>query len=340
MKKVTLLVLFMLSAVIASAVPILTTTNPKDPTASCTAQLTSQRDFRALSTIISVGGACDDNAHVKLYELTPTGRKLVAEANKVNGVLPEFKNFNLGKNYSYECFSCVEGGKEEKPKEEKPVESNTSGSTSGSSSDSSSDSSNDAPSTSTNTTKNTTTNTTKVTAAGSVKCPISVFEGDLVRIQWVASDPDEEIGPQGNLTYEYKGPINETGEWQTKKGDAGIYIQQARVYDGELYGETQFCIEVIKKMYAPVLSVDLSVTVDEGEPVVLSPVCKDPDGGNITIEFSGWMNSSTRTTTFEDSGNYTVIVKCTDDDGEVDSATVKVTVKNKNRPPVITWKVV
>ena len=83
-----------------------------------------------------------------------------------------------------------------------------------------------------------------------------------------------------------------------------------------------------------ILEIEKEITVDEGEQIKLQPKVSDPDNDKVTIKYSGWMNSATYTTTYEDAGVYTVTVTVSDGKKEV-SQNIKVIVNDMNRPPVI-----
>ena len=167
-------------------------------------------------------------------------------------------------------------------------------------------------------------------AAG--KCPITVYEGDLVKVNWISNDPDADIGPQGYLSYEYSGVLGEDGTWQTKKGDAGIHSATARVYDGEFWDETELCIEVLKSNTPARVVVEKEITVYEGETVNLDARCEDADGDKTDMTISGWMTTQTKKTGYNDAGDYDVSVRCVDPDGEGETVKVVVHVLEKNRP--------
>jgi hypothetical protein len=80
------------------------------------------------------------------------------------------------------------------------------------------------------------------------------------------------------------------------------------------------------------------VEVYETETVVLDAKCTDPNGEDVTITYSGWMDSSTKKTGYDDAGEYEVTVTCSDSSKTSQTAKVKVTVLDKNRPPKISWK--
>ena len=85
----------------------------------------------------------------------------------------------------------------------------------------------------------------------------------------------------------------------------------------------------------PVLKVIPDITVKEGETVRIQPEATDPDGDEITYTISEPVgDSGVWQTDYDSAGVYNVEV--TASDGEMqDSQTVKVTVINVNRAPVI-----
>ncbi len=160
---------------------------------------------------------------------------------------------------------------------------------------------------------------------------ISVTEGDLIQLKVKATDPD------GNpLTYSFSEPLNSTGAWQTQEGDAGEYNITVTVTDSEgLSASQELKIIVLALNHAPILEKIDPIVVDEGDTIEIKINASDPDGDELEITFSGWMNSSTYTTDYDDAGNYTVTVKVTDGKETV-SQDILITVNNKNRAPVIT----
>lgn len=57
---------------------------------------------------------------------------------------------------------------------------------------------------------------------------ITVTEGDLLKVTTVSKDPDGDT-----LTYTFSEPLNDKGEWQTQKGDAGKYTAKITASDGK-----------------------------------------------------------------------------------------------------------
>lgn len=85
----------------------------------------------------------------------------------------------------------------------------------------------------------------------------------------------------------------------------------------------------------PVLFLPQTVlTVNEGETVKIHYSARDPENSSVQVSFSGWMNSSERTTDFEDAGNHLVYIAAADGRNNI-SKEVTVIVNNVNRPPVI-----
>lgn len=155
-------------------------------------------------------------------------------------------------------------------------------------------------------------------------------EGDVIQVrQDIAYDPDG-----GEITYTYSAPLDANGRWETRVGDAGTYLVTITASDGRLQSSRQVRLVVEPSNLPPVISGVSDITVDEGETIRLDPVITDPDGDEVTVTYSGFMNSSTRETTFGDAGTYTVTITAADEYHTV-SETITVTVNRVNRPPVL-----
>ncbi len=154
-----------------------------------------------------------------------------------------------------------------------------------------------------------------------------VKEGEIVSFPKLkAKDPEGDA-----ITYTFSEPLNDKGQWQTKPGDAGTYKVRVTAADGKNTATQEVIIIVEERNGAPIVELT-DVTVNEGDTVKLTPKVSDPDGDAITIRYSGWMNSDTKQTTFNDTGVYDVTVVVTDGKTETKKA-LKITVKNVNRPP-------
>ncbi len=158
---------------------------------------------------------------------------------------------------------------------------------------------------------------------------ITVTEGDLVKLDLKAVDPDGDP-----ITYTFTEPLNAQGRWQTKIGDEGRYLVTVTASDGKLSTSEDVLIIVKRANRPPVIECPDTVTVKEGETVNLDCNIYDEEGDNIIVSYGGWMTSSTKKTTFDDAGEYTVIVRASDGHGQT-TKEVKVVVEDVNRPPVI-----
>lgn len=156
-----------------------------------------------------------------------------------------------------------------------------------------------------------------------------VLEGDLVKLTPQAVDPDGDP-----ITYTFSYPLNDDGEWQTKKGDAGQYLVEITASDGRLETTQKVMVVVESSNKAPVITGLNDITVKEGDTVELGFEVNDPDGDNVTVTISGWMNKEKYTTGYDDAGEHTVAVTASDGDKK-SRKTITVTVENVNRAPVI-----
>ncbi|MFT4313348.1 MAG: hypothetical protein ACMXYA_02985, partial [Candidatus Woesearchaeota archaeon] len=158
---------------------------------------------------------------------------------------------------------------------------------------------------------------------------ITVTEGDFVEARPVVEDPDGD-----DVTVTFSRPLDrETGTWQTQVGDADRYIVTATATDGRAVVSQTFQLTVLAQNQPPIITNIGNITVNETDEIRLNPTIIDPDGDNVTVTFSGWMNSSVYQTTFGDAGEHTVTI--TADDGiDTTSKTITITVLRVNRPPV------
>ena len=80
---------------------------------------------------------------------------------------------------------------------------------------------------------------------------------------------------------------------------------------------------------APVLVPILDIIVNEGEVIEFNPTANDSDGDVLTFTYTGWMTSSSYTTSVGDAGAHTVTVTVSDSKESV-SQDVRVTVNEMN----------
>lgn len=159
--------------------------------------------------------------------------------------------------------------------------------------------------------------------------PREGIEGDLIAVSVKAEDPDDE-----NLTITYGEPLDSlTGTWRTRIGDEGEYFIPVVVSDGVNEVEQEVKVTVLPRNKPPVISGFEDITVTEGETVELNPTIEDPEGEEVTVTYSGWMDSNIKATDYDDAGEYTVRLSVSD--GEtLTIETITVTVLNNNRAPV------
>ena len=155
-----------------------------------------------------------------------------------------------------------------------------------------------------------------------------VTEGDLVSFPNLkATDPDGDP-----ITYTFTSPFDEQGTWQTKEGDAGEHLTKITASDNVNTVSQQVLIIVKAKNKAPLIGLESPVEVEEGDIVVLDPEVSDPDGDEVSVKYSGWMESDTKETTNDDGGLHKVIITASDGKESV-SKEIFVSVKNLNREP-------
>ena len=158
---------------------------------------------------------------------------------------------------------------------------------------------------------------------------LEAVEGDLVFLQPEAEDPDGD-----KITYTFTKPFNENGKWQTKAGDEGKYLVTIVASDGKEEVSEDILVVILKANQAPVIECPEEVVVKETEQIMLDCNIYDPEGDSVVIEYTGFMKESTYTTTFEDAGEYTTVIKASDKE-KTQEKTVKIKILESNRAPEI-----
>jgi hypothetical protein len=160
--------------------------------------------------------------------------------------------------------------------------------------------------------------------------PIEVLEGELVKVDVEAYSEDER-----EITLSFSAPLNNQGEWQTQIGDFGSYSITVTASDGELESTKTFSVIVTATNRAPILShepeVKVTVLKDETKTITLNPEISDPDGDEITLTYSGFMDSRTKVVNENDEGEHTVTITASDGKAQV-SVDVKIIIE-VNTPP-------
>ena len=158
-----------------------------------------------------------------------------------------------------------------------------------------------------------------------------VNEGDLVSFPNLkATDPDGDP-----ITYTFSQPLDASGKWKTKVGDAGEYNVIITASDGKnkVAQTVKLIVNALNK--APVITLKSDeIEVNEGEKIDLGVTVTDPDGDDFTVKYEGWMRGPVKETTYSDSGEHEVMIIASD--GKLASnKTVKILVNNINRAPKI-----
>jgi hypothetical protein len=157
---------------------------------------------------------------------------------------------------------------------------------------------------------------------------ITALETDIVTLNPKLSDPDGD-----KVTITFSEPFDNKGIWKTKIGDTGTYKISIVASDGQSTSKKDITVVINKKNTPPVLKSIDDITVSEGDTITIPIDATDREGDALNITVKGWMNSPTYTTTYGDAGVYSVTVEVSD--GEFTTQqTLKVTVLEKNRPPV------
>jgi hypothetical protein len=160
---------------------------------------------------------------------------------------------------------------------------------------------------------------------------VIVKEGDIVSFPNLkAVDPDKD-----KIKWTFSKPLDDKGTWETKKGDAGTYEVSITASDGKESTAQKVMIIVESKNSLPVIDIPSSFEFKEGETITLNPKITDADKDPLDITYSGFMDSNTKTLSYDDAGQHTVTIKVSDGKDTV-SKKITINVANINRAPVIT----
>ncbi|MBS3130770.1 hypothetical protein J4460_08975 [Candidatus Woesearchaeota archaeon] len=127
------------------------------------------------------------------------------------------------------------------------------------------------------------------------------------------------------------------GEKQTTIDDAGSHLVTVTVSDGESQVKKSASFTVLRKNKPPVMepipNIHINIDKDETQEIKITPIVRDPDGDEVRILYTGWMNNSSKVIIYNDGGVYKATVSATDGQDAV-SQTVTITV---NRVPQIIY---
>jgi hypothetical protein len=163
------------------------------------------------------------------------------------------------------------------------------------------------------------------------KGKLIVTEGDEVEIVVVVSDPDGD-----DVEVSFSEPFDEEGKWiAAVEEDKNEYIVSVTADDGVDLVATEVLVIVRPKNQAPVFEemdpIDVLIPVGKSKTIVLEPEVEDPEGEEVELEFSGWMESAEKVVAWgEEGGEHTVTVTATDESGA--SSSIDVTINVNSEP--------
>jgi hypothetical protein len=128
---------------------------------------------------------------------------------------------------------------------------------------------------------------------------------------------------------------NEVGLWQTRDGDEGKYIVTITATDGDLIVKEYVLVTVYPRNKGPIIECPEIITVIETELVSLDCNVYDTEGDMFTLTYSGWLDTDKYQSTFNDAGEYTVLVTASDNENNSVTKEVKIVIRDKNRLPVV-----
>ncbi len=159
---------------------------------------------------------------------------------------------------------------------------------------------------------------------------IVATEGDTIRIKAEVSDINRD-----EIKVTYTLPIDSNGVWVTDYTSAGTYKITVKASDGILESSEELSITVEDKNALPVIENVEDIVIDEGETVRIEPKVSDLDKDKVITTISEPVgNDGIWQTNYSDHGTYSITVNANDGKG-TSFKTVKITVRDINRPPQI-----
>ncbi len=163
---------------------------------------------------------------------------------------------------------------------------------------------------------------------------IELTEGETLEVVPDAVDPDGD-----EVTFTFSEPLNDEGIWRSADGDAGEFFITVTASDGEMEASFESQVIVYRRNQAPVvmlLGEAENLVYEEGDMIDLLAALDitDEEGDDVTVEFSGFMETATYQTTFDDEGTYDQTVIATDAEGNINTFDFEIVIENVNRAPV------
>ena len=171
----------------------------------------------------------------------------------------------------------------------------------------------------------------KISAPTIVLDDITAKEGETIVLK-----PTVEYRGDEEVTVSYSLPFDSTGQWTPDFKSAGSYNVTVTARAGTFVTGKNIRVVVQDLNRAPVISgLEEEVSVKEGETVTVAPTITEADEDTVTVSISEPVGSTgVWKTTFDDAGDYTVTVSASDGK-ETTTQTVRVSVEDVNRAPVI-----
>ncbi len=159
---------------------------------------------------------------------------------------------------------------------------------------------------------------------------ITIYENTTLNLKEFVHDPENDT-----IELKVSGDFSDTIRHFDFNSN-GTYLLRLKACDYELCNETNFTIVVRNLNRAPVIeNVPNEIITEETSFIRLEPQVYDPDGDKVSYYCTKPLNKSCEwQTDYNSSGVYNVTIIATDGIKEVNK-TITLTVKNKNRAPVI-----
>lgn len=166
---------------------------------------------------------------------------------------------------------------------------------------------------------------------------ITIKETQLVDLKLIVTDPDHDP-----LSYVFKKPFNNKGQWQSGYGDESNFVTEFKVNDGEFEETFRVEIDVLKTNQPPMVETSFSETgivkVDEDKVLEFFANVVDPDNDKINYlwQMNGDLISKESYGEFyfdyESAGKHSLILTISDNQAEIIKEW-EIRINNINRKP-------